>query len=62
MSPFRILGVLIGCYAVCAAYNGEIHAKSGMRRRIILRDESPEYFWMVVIIYLVLGIALLTVF
>lgn len=59
---FRVLGVAVLAYSVYAISTGEVYAKSGWRGRTVSRAQSPEYFWIVVVIYIGLGIALLTVF
>lgn len=62
MTPFDILGLLVGGYAVYGALSGRVFAKSGPGGRIVSRAESPEYFWIVIAIYAVLSIALLFLF
>jgi hypothetical protein len=59
---FKLIGALLAIYTACAAANGTIHAKSGIRMRTIAREESPGYFWSVVGIYGVLSLLLLTYF
>lgn len=59
---FKALGVLVGAYALYAAVKGEVYAKSGPWGRTVSREDSPEYFWVVVAIYAGLGLALMTVF
>jgi hypothetical protein len=59
---FEALGVLVGAYALYAAVKGEVYAKSGPWGRTVSREDSPEYFWVVVLIYAGLGVALLTIF
>ena len=58
---FKALGVLVGAYAVYAAVKGEVYAKSGPWGRTVSREDSPEYFWVVVTIYAGLGLALVTI-
>lgn len=59
---FRALGIGIALYVVYAVFNGSVHAKSGIRMREVLRDESPGYFWAVIAIYSVLSLMLIFVF
>lgn len=59
---FKLLGILVGLYALYSAVHGRVHAKSGMSGRTICRSDSPEYFWVVVAIYACLSLALLTIF
>lgn len=59
---FKVLGVLVAIYTVYAAVNGRVYAKSGPSRRTISRQNSPEYFWVVIVIYAGLSVALLFVF
>jgi hypothetical protein len=55
---FKALGALVLLYAVYAAVTGEVYAKSGVGGRTVSRDDSPRYFWVVVVIYLGLGLAM----
>lgn len=59
---FKVLGVIVILYTLYAAFSGGVYAKSGISSRTVRRDESPEYFWIVIVIYFGLGVALLTVF
>lgn len=63
MTPlFKLLGVLVIGYTLYSARRGEVYARSGLWGKTILRAQSPHYFWAVIVIYGVLGLALLTVF
>lgn len=59
---FKAIGILVAVYALYAAFTGKVYAKSGIRARVVTREDSPQYFWVVVVIYLALGVALLTIF
>jgi hypothetical protein len=59
---FTMLGILVGLYALYAAFTGAVIAKSGAWGRTVTRADSPRYFWTVIAIYAGLSIALLTVF
>lgn len=59
---FKVLGIVVIIYTLYAAYTGNVYAKSGIASRTVKKEESPEYFWIVVVIYFGLGIALLTLF
>lgn len=59
---FKPLGVLVALYALYAVFAGEVYAKSGPGGRTVTRRDSPEYFWVVVVIYACLGVALIFVF
>lgn len=59
---FKVVGVLVGLYALYAALKGEVYAKDGAWGRTVLRTESPEYFWVVIAIYAALAIALVSIF
>jgi hypothetical protein len=59
---FEPLGLLVGIYTAYAALTGSVYAKSGPGGRLVSREESPEYFWLVIAIYAGLSVALLTVF
>lgn len=62
MTLFRIIGLLVGAYALYAALRGEVFAKSGAWGRTIDRGEEPANFWLTVAIYGGLAVALETVF
>lgn len=59
---FKLLGALLALYAACAAVSGQVFAKSGPSGRTVSRQDSPEYFWIVIAIYAGLSVALLTIF
>lgn len=59
---FKLIGILLALYTFYAAISGSVYAKSGPGGRHVSRQESPEYFWVVITIYTGLSIALLTVF
>ncbi len=59
---FKILGVVVALYAVYATISGKVYARSGIWGRTVSRQESPEYFWAVVVIYAGLSVALMLVF
>ena len=59
---FKGLGIIVIIYTVYAAFTGEVYAKSGPGGKVFTREEYPKYFWVVIVIYLGLGAALLTVF
>jgi hypothetical protein len=57
---FKMLGILLALYTLYAALKGEVYAKSGAWGRTVTRDGSPEYFWLVIIIYFSMSVALIT--
>lgn len=59
---FKVLGLLVGLYALYAVVTGEVYAKSGAWGRTVSRAKSPEYFWVVIAIYAGLALALATIF
>lgn len=59
---FRILGLLVGLYTVYAVVTGRVLAKSGPWGTTVTRAESPDSFWVVIVIYAMLALALVTVF
>jgi hypothetical protein len=59
---FKVLGLLVALYTVYAALTGAVYVKSGPGGRVVSRDQSPEYFWIVLVLYAGLSVALLTVF
>lgn len=59
---FKVLGVLVALYVVYAAIDGKVYTKSGPGGRTVFRQDSPEYFWVVILIYAGLGLALWVAF
>jgi hypothetical protein len=59
---FRALGILVLLYVCHALATGEVFAKNGIRSTRVSREERPGYFAAVIAVYILLGIALLTVF
>ena len=59
---FRVLGILLLIYVAWALSKGEVYAKHRWSGKTIHRNESPGYFAAVIAIYIILGIALMTVF
>ena len=59
---FKTLGVLVLLYVCYAAYAGEVVAKAGIGSTRVSREDAPGSFWVIIVIYTGLGIALLTVF
>ena len=55
---FKVLGVLVALYTIYAVIRGDVYAKSGPGGRVVSRQESPEYFWVVIAIYAGLSVAL----
>ena len=59
---FKLLGLVLAVYVVFAAVTGQVLVKAGMGGRRVHRDESPEYFWVCIVIYAGLAVALMTLF
>ena len=59
---FKVIGGLLALYTAYAAISGKVSASSGVFRRTISRQDSPRYFWAVIIVYAGLSVALMTVF
>jgi len=59
---FKAIGVVVALYAVYAAITGKVYAKAGTTGRTVSREDSPEYFWIVIAVYFGLSLALLLVF
>ena len=59
---FKALGILLAGYVLYAIIRGEVVAKAGPGARLIAKQESTRYFWVVIAIYSCLSLALLTVF
>jgi hypothetical protein len=59
---FKTLGIFAALYTIYAVYTGEAYIKSGVTGRTVSRGNSPEYFWVVIVIYAGLIAALIMVF
>ena len=59
---FKLLGILVGVYTVYAVARGEVFAKSGVWGRTVSREDSPQYFWTVIVIHAALAVALMAIF
>jgi hypothetical protein len=59
---FKLLGAFVCLYTVYAIVTGRVVAKSGPWARVVAKQDSPEYFWVVIAIYAGLSIALITWF
>lgn len=59
---FKLLGAAVAAYVAYGVSIGRIYAKSGPWGRVVSRDHEPRYFWVVIVIYAGLALALLTVF
>lgn len=59
---FKLIGVLFSAYVLYAVFTGSVVAKSGPGSRIVVRSQTPGYFWTVVVIYAALSVALLVYF
>jgi hypothetical protein len=59
---FKLLGVLVAAYTLLAVLRGEVVAKKGPWARVVSRETSPRYFWVVIVIYAGLAVAMITVF
>ncbi|HLU07908.1 MAG TPA: hypothetical protein VKZ91_15220 [Woeseiaceae bacterium] len=59
---FKLIGAFVCLYTIYAAVAGRVVAKSGPWARIVSRQDSPEYFWLVIVIYAGLSIALIVWF
>jgi hypothetical protein len=59
---FKILGVLVGLYAVYALVAGQVYAKRGPWGATSKRAEDPLNYWAAVTVYLGLSAALILVF
>ena len=59
---FALIGVALGLYTVAAAASGRVWAKAGPGGRIVSREASPDYFWIVIAGYAALSLALIFLF
>lgn len=62
MMIFKAFGLVFLVYAIWASVTGVVWAKGGTRSRRIVREESPVYFWVIIVIYAGMSAALMTVF
>jgi len=62
VTMFVVLGFGLAAYVAFALLNGEVVVRSGAGARTVRRAETPTYYWTCVAIYLLLAIALVTVF
>lgn len=59
---FRIPGILLLLYVLHSVLSGAVYTKDGWRGVTVSRDQSAGRFWVVIVVYTVLGISLITVF
>jgi hypothetical protein len=59
---FKLLGLLLLVYVAYAVLRGEVYARAGLGGATIERAARPGYYWTVIVVYIGLAIALLTVF
>jgi hypothetical protein len=59
---FKGLGILVAAYTLWAIIDGKVYAKSGVWGRHIVKADEPRYYWVVIVIYAGLSVALVTVF
>ena len=59
---FKIIGLCVALYVVFAVVAGEVYAKAGVWGRSISRADSPSEYWMTIVIYAGLAVALFTIF
>ena len=59
---FKFLGLLVAIYTAYSVLRGEVYAKSGAWGKSVSRDENPQEFWLTVVIYSALAIALIAFF
>ena len=57
-----LLGILVGAYTTYAACTGSVYARRGIGGAMVLRDESPLNFWVIIACYALLSIALIAIF
>jgi hypothetical protein len=59
---FKVLGVLVAFYTAYAAVSGKVYVKAGAGGKTVTRAESPGEFWVSIVIYAVLSVALMIFF
>jgi len=61
-SLFDLLGVLLALYTAYAAVTGSVFIRHRAWGRTVVRVEETTYFWMVIVIYALLSLALIVYF
>lgn len=59
---FDMLGVCVGAYTAYAATTGRVFVRHRAWGRSVLRSDEPRYFWVCIVVYGLLSVALITVF
>lgn len=59
---FDLIGITLAIYTLIAAATGSVWTKSGVGTRLVSRENSPEYFWIVIAIYAGLSLAMIIFF
>ena len=62
LTAFRILGVLLACYVVQALMSGSVYARSRWWGRTLERASNPFGYWMAIVCYALLALALVFLF
>lgn len=59
---FDLLGACVAIYTAYAAATGRVYVRHRAWGRSVLRSDEPRYFWLNIVIYSLLAVALITVF
>ncbi|MEZ5436191.1 MAG: hypothetical protein R3E67_06585 [Pseudomonadales bacterium] len=59
---FKMIAAVVALYVAYSIFRGEVFVKSGVWGKSLSREESPTEFWLAIVIYAGLAIALATVF
>ena len=59
---FKLVGALLALYVVQCIARGSVKVRAGWGSRVYERDSAPGQFWMAIVIYGLLCVALVTVF
>ncbi len=59
---FKIIAAFIAGYVAYSVLRGEVFIKSGVWGKSISREESPTEFWLAIVIYTGLAIAVAVFF
>ena len=57
----KILGLIVGIYTLISVISGAVNTRGGFKGRRIFRKRDPQYFWIVIMIYASVSVALLSV-
>lgn len=57
----KLLGLVVGIYTLISVISGAVHTRGGFKGRRIFRKRESQYFWIVIMIYASVSVALLSI-